>query len=66
MNTFKIDFHINPYITIYCTANMHMLTQFWFGNLFYHVPSYYYTLIGGIPVFYGHFIYIIYNLCTWW
>ena len=24
---------------------MNKLTQFWFGNLFYHVPSFYYTLI---------------------
>ena len=45
MNTFKIDFHINPYIAIYGPADMNKLTQFWFGNLFYHVPSFYYTLI---------------------
>ena len=40
MNTFKIDFHINPYIAIYGPADMNKLTQFWFGNLFYDVPSY--------------------------
>ena len=44
MHSFKIDFHINPYIAIYC--------QFWFGNLLNNVPSYtidslYYFLIWG-------------------
>ena len=40
MNTFKIDFHINPYIVIYGPADMNKLTQFWFGNLLNNVPSY--------------------------
>ena len=40
MHTFQIDFHINPYIAIYCAADMNKLTQFWFGNLLNNVPSY--------------------------